>query len=109
MDLKLYEELVYIETYDWNIISTATKFETISNLLQSKESQFLNLWDELLNKSNIKRVFKKWLSDIDKILFSIEDRQLREKVQREIEEREKNHFRVNAEIVGNLIDRLSND
>ena len=108
-DLKVYVELTYIETYDGQILSTPTNFETVSKILQKSDSQFLNLWTELINKSNIKRVFLKGLSDVEKVLFSIEDRQLREKLKAEIKEREKKGLRVNTEILQNLIDRLKND
>lgn len=107
MNIVPYVELTYIETYDNQLISTPTSYETVVKLLQKSDNQFLNLWSELVNKSNIKRVFVKGLSDVEKILFSIEDRQLREKIKTEIREREKKGFRVNVKVVENLISRFS--
>lgn len=103
MNIKIYEELTYIECYDWNVKTTTADLNTIAKLL--KEEQFLQLWDELINKSNIKRVFKKELSDVDKIIYSIEDKTIREKLKADIDKRIKDWFRVNAEIVQNLLSK----
>ena len=101
--LNIYKELTYIECYDWEIRTTTASIETVNNLL--KEEQFLNLWTELINKSNIKRIFTKELSDIDKIVYSIDDKNIRQKVQSDIEKRIKEWFRVNVEIVQNLLSK----
>lgn len=102
-EIKNYEALTYIETYDWNIKTTTASIETISKLLN--EQQFINLWNELINRSNIKRVFIKELSDVDKIVYSIEDKTIRAKLQSDIEKRIKDWLRVNVEIVQNLIQK----
>lgn len=102
-EIKKYEALTYIETYDWNIKTTTANIETISKLLN--EQQFLNLWNELLNRSNIKRVFTKELSDVDKVVYSIEDKTVRAKLQADIEKRIKDWLRVNVEIVQNLLQK----
>lgn len=102
-EIKLYETLTYIETYDWNIKTTPASIETISKLLN--EQQFINLWNELINRSNIKRVFTKELSDVDKIVYSIEDKTIRSKLQADIEKRIKDWLRVNVEIVQNLLSK----
>ena len=102
-EIKKYEELTYIETYDWNIKTTTASIEIISKLLN--EQQFLNLWNELLNRSNIKRVFTKEISDVDKVVYSIEDKTIRAKIQSDIEKRIKDWLRVNVEIVQNLLQK----
>ena len=102
-EIKKYEELTYIETYDWNIQTTTASIEMISKLLN--EQQFLNLWNELLNRSNIKRVFTKEISDVDKVVYSIEDKTIRAKIQSDIEKRIKDWLRVNVEIVQNLLQK----
>lgn len=104
-ELKVYEELVYIECYDWEIRTIATDIATVNNLL--KEEQFLNLWNELINKTNIKRVYKKELSDVDKVIYSIEDKNIRAKLQAEVDRRIKEWLRVNVEIVKNLYDKIT--
>lgn len=102
-ELKIYQELTYIECYDWEIRTTTASIETISKLLN--EQQFINLWNELINRSNIKRVFTKELSDVDKLIYSIEDRTIRMKVQSDIEKRIKDWLRVNVWIVQNLLSK----
>lgn len=101
--MNLYEELTYIETYDWNVKTTTASIEMISKLLN--EQQFINLWNELINRSNIKRVFTKELSDVDKVIYSIEDKTIRMKIQADIEKRIKDWLRVNVEIVQNLLQK----
>lgn len=107
VNLAEYHELTYIYTYGDQVYCTPTPKETIDKILLDKETQFLNLWTETLNKSFISYTSKKSPSDIEKILFSIDDRELREKVKKEIKEREKNWYRVNPEIVNNLIMKFS--
>lgn len=102
-NIKVYQELTYIETYDWNVKTTTASIDTISKLLN--EQQFINLWNELINRSNIKRVFTKELSDVDKVIYSIEDKTIRAKVQADIEKRIKDWLRVNVEIVQNLLSK----
>lgn len=102
-EIRVFEKLTYIETYDWNIETTTASIETVSKLLN--EQQFINLWNQLLNRSNIKRVFTKELSDIDEIVYSIEDKTIRAKVQSDIDKRIKDWSRVNAMIVWNLISK----
>lgn len=103
--IKIYEKLTYIECYDWEIRTTTADLKTIEKLL--KEEQFLNLWNELLNKSNIKRVFQKELTDVDKIIYSIEDKNIRLKVQTDVDKRIKDWLRVNAEIIQNILFKYS--
>ena len=101
--MNVYQELTYIETYDWNVKTTTASIDVISKLLN--EQQFINLWNELLNRSNIKRVFTKELSDVDKLIYSIDDKTIRMKIQADIEKRIKDWLRVNVEIVQNLLSK----
>ena len=77
--------------------------DVIWKLLQ--EVQFLPLGEELINKSNIKRVFTKEISDVDKVIYSIEDKNIRRKVMAEIEKRNKEWLRVNIDVVENLLSK----
>lgn len=104
-ELKIYEELTYIETYDWEMRVTPESLERIEHLL--KESKFLRLWRELINTSNIKRVFTKELSDVEKVIFSIKDKQLREKIKSEVKKREKDWLRISVGVIQNLLDKHS--
>lgn len=100
-NLNLYQQLTYIETYDGDVKTITASIDTVSALL--KDEQFLNLGNELINKSNIKRVFTKELSDVDKVVYSIEDKNLRSQVQADIDKRLKDGLRVNVWIVQNLL------
>lgn len=101
--IKVYEELTVIETYDWEISMTPVSIETISKLL--KEEQFIHVWNELINKNNIKRIFRKELSDVEKIVYSIEDKTIRAKIESDIDKRIKNWLRVNVWVIQNLIQK----
>lgn len=102
-NIKQYQELTYIECYDWEIRTTIVWLDIIKKLLD--EQQFLHLWNELINRWNIKRVFTKELSDVDKVICSIEDKNIRRLVQKDIEKRIKDWLRVNVEIVENLLSK----
>ena len=102
-EIREYKELTYIETYDGDIRTTPVKIEIIQKVLQ--ENQFLPLWNELINRANIRRVFTKEVSDVDKVLYSIDDKNLRNKITAEINRRTKDWLRVNVGIVQNLLSK----
>lgn len=102
-EIKQYETLTYIETFDGEVRTVNHKLQVVENLLKS-DDKFLNIWwTELIAKSNIKRVFTKELSDVDKVIYSIEDKTIREQVKKDVEKRLKDWLRVNVEIVSNLL------
>ena len=104
--IQLYHELVYIETFDWDLITTTETFEEMKDLM-GDGSKYLDLWSELLAKSAIKRLFKKKIDAIDDyILQNITDKNLRLKVQCVVEERRKSGARLNMEVLLNIIERL---
>ena len=100
-ELNIYKEFTYIETYDDQIRTTTASLESVAKLL--KEEKFLNLWTELINTSNIKRVFTKELSDVDKVIYSIADKNLRDRIKADLEKRKKDWLRINVEVVQNLL------
>lgn len=102
-ELNIYKELTYIETYDDQIRTTTASLESVAKLL--KEEKFLNLWTELINTSNIKRVFTKELSDVDKVIYSIADKNLRDRIKADLEKRKKDWLRINVEVVQNLLSK----
>ena len=103
--LKLYKELSYIETYDWDVIALADDFETIKSLLNNAE-RFMDLWTEMIAKSSIKRLFKKQADEVDNMIVMINDKSLRARVQKEVDERRSQWKRLNKEILDNIITRL---
>ena len=84
-NIREYQKLTYIECYDGEVRTTPVAMEIIWRLL--KEEQFLSLGNELINRANIKRVFTKEVSDVDNIIYSIEDKNIRNKIMAEINRR----------------------
>ena len=103
--IKVYRELTYIETYDWELYATATERATVEKM--ANQNKFLNLWNETINTWNIKKIFIKQVDEIDNALLMIADKNLRARVQKEVEERRKSWTRLNMEIYKNILDRLS--
>ena len=100
--LKVYKELVYIETFDGELIPTAESKEELQELLKNS--------DELLSKSAIKRIIKKKIDEIDNyILHNIQNIPLRNRVQSEVDKRKKEGARINMDILLNIIERLSSE
>ena len=107
--LKIYKELAYIETFDGEMIATAESKEGLQELLKNSD-KFLDLGDEFLSKSAIKRIIKKKIDEIDNyILQNISDLNLRSRVQARVDERRKTGARLNMEILHNIIARLKSE
>ncbi len=107
--LKIYKELTYIETFDGEMIPTAESKEELQELLKNSD-KFLDLGDELLSKSAIKRIIKKKIDEIDNyILQNISDLNLRSRVQARVDERRKTGARLNMDILHNIIARLKSE
>lgn len=103
--IRLYKELCYIETFDWDIIALADDFKAVQDRLNDS-SRFMNLWNEMIAKSSIKRMFLKNADEIDNMIVMIADKQLRARVQKEVDYRRTNWKRLNKEILDNIIQRL---
>ena len=106
-DMKLYKQLSYIETYDGEIIALTEDYGEIIALLEDN-SKFINLWSQLLAKATIKRVFTKEVDEIDNAILQIADKNLRARVQKEVDTRRRDWTRLNMEIYKNILDRLNN-
>ena len=91
--LKIYKELTYIQTSDGELYATPTERATVERL--ANQNKFLNLWSETINTSIIKRIFSKEVDDIDNALLMISDKNLRARVQKEVDERRKSWTRLN--------------
>ena len=102
-NLNIYKELTFIETYDNEIRTLTASVEDVSKLL--KEEKFLNLWNELINVSNIKRVYSTEMTDVDKVIYSIQDRQIRDKVKADVEQRKKDWLRISVGVIENLLSK----
>lgn len=102
-EIKLYQEMTYVECYDWAIFETPAPFEQVMQLRKTADL-YVQIWDTAIAKWNIKTVSKKKLSDVEQIIYS-QDRFVREQLQKEIDERIKKWLRVNVSIVQNLLQK----
>lgn len=102
-DIKVYKELLYIETFNGDIYTVDADYDVIQKLVENK---FINLWNELLNTSAIRRIFKKEVDDLDNHILNIQDKKIRDEVKRVVKERKEQWLRVNIGIVDNIVNRL---
>ena len=103
--LKVYKELTYIETFDGEIYVVDDELNVVEYNMNN--FKFLNIWNETLNTSCIKRAFTKQVDEVDNALIQISDKNLRSRVRAEVEKRRKDWSRVNMEVYKNILDRLS--
>lgn len=103
-DIKVYQKLTYIECYDWEVIVTPVSKEQVDHLRETAE-RFIKLWSQSVAIGNIKNVEEKELSPVEQVIYSIEDRIIRNQVKSDIEKRLKDWLRVNVEIVQNLLSK----
>lgn len=105
-EIKIYEELSYIHTFDDKVYPTPVSVKDLERLLNGT-NKFLNLWSDLIAVSSIKRVESKKVDSVDNALYQIKDSELREQVTAEINKRRKNWDRVNIEILNNILHRIT--
>ncbi len=103
-EIKIYEELSYIHTYDDKVYPTPLTLEVINKMLES--SKFINLGSELINVWNIKRVETKKVDSVENAILQIKDSELRDKVRNEVKKRKSEWKITNMEILKNILTRL---
>lgn len=106
-EIKIYKELSYIYTFDDKTYPTTLPVTDLEKVLNSN-LKFINLGNDLIAISSIKRVESRKVDSVDNALLQITDSEIREKVALEINKRRKNWDRVNLEIMNNILDRLTN-
>ena len=104
-EIKIYEELSYIHTYDDKVYPTPLTLEVINKMLES--SKFINLGSELINVWNIKRVESKKVDSVENAILQIKDSELRDKVRNEVKKRKSEWKITNMEILKNILTRLT--
>ena len=105
-EIKIYEELSYIHTYDDKVYPTPLTLEVINKMLES--SKFINLGSELINVWNIKRVETKKVDSVENAILQIKDAELRDRVRNEVKKRKSEWKITNMEILKNILTRLQN-
>ena len=106
-EIKIYEELSYIYTYDDNVYPTTLTLNELNMLLE--KSKFINLWTDLINVSNIKRVEAKKVDSVENAILQIKDKELRDRVRAEVKKRAKEWKVTNLEIFKNILNRLKTE
>lgn len=106
-EIKEYQELSYIYTFDDKVYPTPVSVKDLERVLNGS-NKFINIWNDLIAVSSIKRVEARQVDSVDNSLLQIADTNLREQATAEINKRRKNGDRVNLEILNNILDRLTN-
>lgn len=107
-DLKIYKEVCYIRTFDWEEYEVAIWMEHLKELMK-KDDKFLDLWMTYLNKSAIKDIYSSKPDEIENFLLNIENRKLRAKVKTEVQKRKIENKRINLEILQNITERCQTE
>lgn len=107
-DLKIYKEVCYIRTFDWEEYEVAIWLDRLKNEMK-KDDKFLDLWMTYLNKSAIKDIYSSKPDEIENFLLNIENRKLRAKVKEEIKKRKQEQKRINLEILQNITERCQTE
>lgn len=103
--LKVYQTLTYVITSDGELYTTTASPSEINRI--AEKSKFLQLWNDYINTSFIRKIFIKQMDDVDNAILQIGDKDLRSRVQTEVDRRRKDWFRMNMEVYRNILSRLS--
>lgn len=103
--LKVYRALTFVLTTDGDLYTTTATPSEINKI--AERSRFLQLWEDYINTSFIKKIFTKNVDEVDNAILQIADKDLRSRVQNEIERRRKDWYRVNMDVYRNVLDRLN--
>ncbi len=99
--INVYKELSYIVCYDDLVYPTPLSIPELEVMLNT--SKFLNLGADLIAVNQIKRIESKKVGEVENAILRIEDREIRQKVEREVKQRKMEWKRLNMEILKNVI------
>lgn len=103
--MKIYKEMCYIETFDWEVFPVDSTIQQINEMLNTMT--FINIWEVVIKTSNIKKAYKKNVDEIENIILNITDTALREKLKREIKLRDEKWFTTTPNVVKSILERLT--
>lgn len=103
-EIKIYETMSYIHTYDDKVYPTPLTLDVINAMLE--RGKFLNLGTDLINVSNIKRVESRKVDTVENAILQIEDTELRDRVRMEVKKRKAEWKTTNLGILNNILNRL---
>lgn len=84
-EIKIYTELTTITTFDWEI-QTEASIDILDKLLKA-EWNFIRIWDEIINKNQIKKIGKKKIDSIENYIL-----QFPKDIQQKLRERDQEKF-----------------
>lgn len=103
--IKVYQTLTYVITTDGDLYTTTASPSEINRI--AERSKFIQLGEDYINTSFIRKIFTKQIDEVDNAILRINDKNLRAKIQSEIDKRRKDGFRVNMEVYRNILTRLT--
>lgn len=66
-EIKEYKELTTISTFDWDILTEAS-IDVLDKMLNA-DWNFIRIWDEIIAKNQIKKIWKKKIDDIENFIL----------------------------------------
>ena len=68
-ELKEYKELTTIQLFEWELFTEAT-IDQLDKMLNT-DSKFIRIWNEIIAKNQIKKVFVRTVDGIDNYILSL--------------------------------------
>lgn len=101
--IKVYQEISYIETFDGEQIAINIPIQWLKERIYNDKEKFIQVGSDFINKSIIKRFYSKKVDEIENAILNIANKEIRDKVKIDIENRKKEGKRINLEILSNVI------
>lgn len=101
--IKVYQEISYIETFDGEQIAINIPIQWLKERIYNDKEKFIQVGSDFINKSIIKRFYSKKVDEIENAILNIANKEIRDKVKVDIENRKKEGKRINLEILSNVI------
>lgn len=93
-EIKLHQDLIYIELYDWTVLYTGMSDTSKLNEMLNDVWKFIKIGEDIVNKKEIKKCFKQQADDIA-VFISSKDPDTQRLLREILQEREKKHFKTN--------------
>lgn len=101
--IKVYTEISYIETFDGEQIAVNIPIQWLKERIYNDKEKFIQVGSDFINKSIIKRFYSRKVDEIENAILNIANKEIRDKVKVDIENRKKEGKRINLEILSNVI------
>ena len=109
-EIKVYKELVTIQLFDWEV-KTPISIDDLELLLHS-DSKFIRIWNEIIAKNQVKRVFVRKIETSENLIYSLPEED-RKKVQARLKEMEIKSWtslsKIDLDRMKNIINHVLNN